>query len=543
LPIVVALVVVALALAVVKPWDGRSADPAAPEPSVADASPGPAASEGAPSDEPPAARDRQAQPDDAWLLGAVSPRDTWGVVAIADAAPGAATSVAPATAVEHWTATVPGPASDTPTAASAATGTPRAPAGIRSTTPVRLLGVSAPLGRTPLAIRVWRARGDVWRRVAAAPPIADHPAAHRLLRPATGTGVAPLAWPAGRYRLDLLLGGEVVTMEVRLDAPDVGSDMLSFAGPRPAPGLFAAPLDDEPPADVSALGDGPVAYAVAAGRLVPLEARATTPLDPATAWLDPARVVGTIDARGVRTLGVALPPDATEVTGKVRRLAPGPFAAEAAMDLVLAADGSQGDRAFRPAVEARSPTGLAWPAGTYAIDVGWTAGGEASAATWHIDLHPGFEAAPSMPLLTARGMAAQHARPGLLVPRPERLGMEAGSDALAWFPLGAAIDCVTGRIDEPPAGVGVVLGPDQVVLEAIGRRTRSGGGTAPVGLRIAPIEPGLTLLLPRDTPRFRAGIHELTLSVGPASDALGSGAPGTTSIETSICLGTPPFDR
>lgn len=519
--IVVGLVIVlGIGAAILKPWDdgeSASAPTGAPSAAVA-ASPTPPAS---PSPLPDATPDAAAAVAEAALEAAV-PRRERGVRVLVDGAASAAAGADAESAdlEEAWY----------PVAEAAI---PSTPVTVTSATPVRVLGMTASTDRNPLGVRFWRASDDEgWRWLDVPSLASDRPAAELLFAPPRLGGITIPAWPAGRYRLDLLMGTAIERIDLVLEAPPGGGGPLQDLDQAAVLGRFDR--EGETPALPGRPRFGP--YAVASGVHRPLEAEPGPLLDPAAAWLDPGDRVARAVWPGAIALGVTLPEDALDVSGIIRRLAPDPVF-DGPTARVIAAD-TDGDSA--PAIEFVRGGGRAWAPGVYAIEATWRDGQGARSTAWHIELLPG-SATRAAPLLdAARRYAGQAGREALIVSRPRRLGMEAGSDAVVSFPLGGEIGCDRSRMDDTPMALGLGLPDDAWLVAAEALRDRSTGGAAAVGLRLVPDAlPGLALIAPRDLPRFRAGLYSLRLHVEglPGEDR---GQPVVRTVR--ICLGPPPFD-
>lgn len=222
----VAVVVVGLAMAIAKPWDGdgRSGetDIEARPPAVAATASADVMVPGASADPDvaPAARVVPADPTDPWtavgMLAALGDQGEWGVAALTD---GPMSSSRIPTYSETWQRAVP------------TSGGPVAPMILRASAPVRALAVTAPVDDVPLAVRAWTLdAGGAWIGLTASRPTSARGDADLiLLPPAVEEGRLDL-WPAGRYRIDLLLGQRVERIDLSILAP-----------PTPAAGVGTEP--------------------------------------------------------------------------------------------------------------------------------------------------------------------------------------------------------------------------------------------------------------------------------------------------------------
>ena len=387
-------VAVALVLAIVKPWGGTgtagSADAGLPTPGTAA------------TDAPAVAPERNSATTDpreaARYLSVLRNRESWGVRAVI-ASPGHPDLF------ERWVA------AESRGRAGGPDLTTRLDA---SGNEVLALGVTTPPEATPLAIRAYRITDDgepTWldaRRVAS-----DLPAGELLLLPPPVDGVAASRWPAGDYRIDLLMGTWVEQLSVQVARAAVSGDAGADTSPLPRGPDRAA----MPPAW---LGNVPAGvFAVVGGVVLPLAGEPGPRLDPAAAWLDVAtgrpagespRVAST-RRTGAGRIGVMLPGGAHDASGVLRRLTLG-----SAPDVRLAQTGARVDASNNPTAFLlfRAPNGDAWPAGTYALEATWTGPGGSQAATWHLALTPGPPEVETNLMTAARVFSPFAGRDGLL---------------------------------------------------------------------------------------------------------------------------------
>jgi hypothetical protein len=189
-----------LVAAVAKPWAG------APSPAVVQASPSWDASvarSAAPAPPSvPAPRIQQFVASRAKILGAIDPHDAWGVRAVVRGQAGPGNPNGPEY-TERWARAVKRP--DGSRLALLGTGDES----------VVALGVTAPAAETPVDIRVWRPTeaGD-WESLDVR-SLADT-TGDVLLGPPPGDRLALETWPAGAYRIELLVGARSAVIDVRL---------------------------------------------------------------------------------------------------------------------------------------------------------------------------------------------------------------------------------------------------------------------------------------------------------------------------------------
>jgi hypothetical protein len=527
-PAVVGVLAVALALvlAIVKPWGGAAGDGTADRPSpVARASEAPDAPVSAPGPIAAATDPRIA----ARYLSVLRTRDSWGIRAVI-AAPGHPDLA------ERWVAAELGRrlGDDPMTTRLDASGNE-----------VLALGVTTPADATPLAIRVWQTGPNgtlVWldaRRVAS-----DLPAGELLLLPPTLDGEAARQWPAGDYRIDLLMGTWIERLGVRLARTAVVAEP-SDDPTRPTTPPVGPDRAAMPPAWLGNVPAG--AFAVVDGVVKPLPGEPGSTLQDAQAWLDVAtgaragagagHHVASTGRVGVTRIGVMLPGGAHAASGILRPLTSAPdFEGQPALvgDRV---DASNNPTAF---LLFRTPDGEPWPAGTYAIEATWIGPGGRQAATWHIVLTPGPVEGETNLLAAARAYGRFAGVDGLLIGSAEQLRdpvRAAGFQARAIEPDPATSEPSLGPIGcegadfpaKPPViGLGhpVDRVPSSVEITASGRLDQ----TIATRLRTAvDVVPGLTLLAPARGATFPDGVYRITIH-----DDRGV-------RELRVCLGTSPF--
>ena len=363
-------IVVALAVAVVKPWDHQTTAPVAPAPSVAVVAPIPSATRvptPAPSIATPVLGSASV-PSWADVASAITPHDAWGVRAITvDARQLLYRLAAGSSYHEHWSA------------AAASTGAETATVG-RTADPVSMLGVTSPREEAPRDVRIWRIHQFDQLEWIDAFPIAPEPSDASLLfiRPGRN-GDALTPWQPGQYRVEVLVADGIHRLWILV----------------PDPFGVVPPLDtwthDRP--TIETRGSDPSGiriglFATVDGVGVPLPARQTSPLDDDAAWLDLSDgandVVATAYLPRASGLGVMLTPHAAVSSATIQRLAPeGPF------DAPEATGGISESQGRTPYVLFAAPDETTWAPGVYAISVAWSDGAGAHEGTWHVELRPG----------------------------------------------------------------------------------------------------------------------------------------------------------
>lgn len=252
----VLIVIVALGAAITKPWGGDRGPAVADD--VASVAPQPRSSL------PPPVVD----PADPWtavgMLAALGGQAEWGVATLLDGP--VSTSHTPIFQ-EEWRPAIPSRAG------------PVAALILRPPTVVRALVVTAPAEDVPLAIRAWARQEDGgWGWLDSRRPTSERPAADLVLLPPLDGGNQLDWWPAGRYRIDFLMGARVDRIDLSIEAPgsDVGTDAvspgdgwLSLGRSVPATAATAAAwlALDEP--QVSDLAEMPTSLLTSARRYAP----------------------------------------------------------------------------------------------------------------------------------------------------------------------------------------------------------------------------------------------------------------------------------
>lgn len=378
-PVLIGVVVVAVALtaAVIKPWE--SVNSTAPAPSsaapiavvhgVADASAGPPATSRpsvgpvVPAESPPTWAD---------VRPFVTGRDAWGVDAILLDRAAATGGSGADTYLELW--------SDL-TRTAAAQYTAYIP---REDQAVVALGVTFPFDEVPQDARIWRVHASDQLEWVDARPVVGGLAGGSLVfeRPGVG-GSAYAAWPAGEYRIDVLVGDFIGRIDVQVPVR-LGTVPAPDAWPASQTALVAAKT-----VDPSVTGQGP--FAVVDGVSVGLAARLGAPLDEQTEWHDSvapdaqtARTVAVAHLPRATGLGVMFTEHAVVASVTMRRLAP-----DDRIDAAPAFGGVSSLHGRTPYVVFVPTGGGAWSPGVYAITADWTDPAGAHSGTWQVELRPG----------------------------------------------------------------------------------------------------------------------------------------------------------
>jgi len=500
-PVVVGTLVVALALAVavIKPWDGdtgaallrRSLTPLASGVAAATVPPTPVPLD--PSD-----------PGDAVaVLAALERHDLWGVQVVAQEAG----TTSETTLVEHWFKVVPTPDGGV------------SPLIVTSVPSIVALGISAPAEVTPLDVRVWaRGHDGQWHWLEVGGFASDRPAAELLLPPPTVDGATLPIWPPGRYRLDLLMGQAVYRLDLTID-PDVAPDEAPVSRWSIATGDGTlAWLDD--------IRVGP--FAVSNGFVLRLTGRDGATLRDAEAWLGLDGQVASMWLPSATGLGVVLPEGSRDASANIRRIAPDPGDPGTMAQVEVEAGTTQGGAAF---IGFDAVAGSRFEPGLYAIDVAWNERSGSRSSTWHVELRPGPAARPSTLLEAARLYGDAAGVDGLILRGAGRRQTDDRDAPVRSFPMAASIGCGDALIDETPAVLGLGHATDIHPRSITATLRGPNGREIDVPLRIAPVViPGLTLIAPARGVAFAAGIYRFTIFSATGWDTF------------TVCLGTSPFN-
>ncbi len=479
-PLVVGVAVVALGLglAVAKPWESPAAVPSpSSDPVGAATSPDPEVGATATSDPAAVAPVPVGDPLVTWPEVAAISRfiDAWGARQIVRTTP--ADSVDPALHPVWAAAEASGSGVDLailPPADGA----------------VVALGISHPATELPLDARVWADGGEgVWRWLDARRLDPSPLGGALMFTPPVRDGVQLPGWPTGRYRVEVLVDGDVRRLDIDVRAPSVVAETPTASAGPPVRGAFAA--------DVSDLLPGP--FLSVDGAAIPFPAVAADPtVDLATAWLTPAATSTTVlhepRAGGV---GVMFPPGATDADATIRSVGP-----EALSD--------EPNRAVRTRIEGRgrapyvvfgAPGGTAWPAGTFEMVASWRDATTARSATYRFELTPAGATEP-LALAAARAFSGTPT-----------------SDPLAARIADLSCDRAGGPSVREPAFIGVEHPLGQPPTDVVLRLDQAGGGTIPQPILTArEVVPGLSMIGPADRAAFTPGVYRLQIGTGAAAE-------------------------
>ncbi len=517
----VVVVVAALIVALVKPWGDVGPGPAV-RPSQAASSSGPRLPTIAlPADLVP--------PTWADVRSVISRRSEWGIRTIEISSQNAATSGTTGGYAERWFAT---DASLDGSAGSSVVLDERDGA-------IVALGVTFPPEETPLALRIWLSRKGGELEWIDTRPVDVVPArgAYLLLR-RSGAAAAVHSWAPGRYRIDLLAGGEIRRVELLIrDASGDLPDPKPWPGAgRPTTALDGAWFEGLPVGLFAQVGPAVVPLASSAGPALD-EAGAWLDLDPGGTGPEPGSFVARSWQPRATRLGVVLPPASTVRSAVLRRLAPFDDTTRIVGETTTGSGESRSYVAFAPA------TGATWRPGVYAITVVWEDGDGAHDRTWHVELRPGPVSAEPALLSATRAWARYAGAGGVLLGTTESRngGLEATATRLV--PITpqtgtrypglsgtAAIGCGGTFIRGRPTLIGLV-GPDGTKLTPVASRILfpfADAGPLPI-LTAAGAVPGLVVVAPLLTAEFG----------GPAAYGFRAGSGGDAPGYT-VCVGLAP---
>jgi hypothetical protein len=371
-PIAVAgVVLIALVVAVIKPWEAAETPTPSPRGEVATTP-----SEAAPSPTPTAtvAPEPSAGAEAFWdaIEPVVGVHRDWGVLGVYADTSATKPDGMPIELGGSWSAAPP-----TPDGTTVVDLTP-------GDLPVYIVGLTSPPDDPPTDARFWlvRSGGDLeWMATVALPAgsVADRP---RLFFRPGDSEAAP--WPPGEYRIDVLHGERIDRLTLKLADQRAN---VPAPSPRPVPerGLVGS-MDSDP----SAVRNG--LFATVDGAGVSLEVASGRPLDETDAWLATARspddgvapIVASAFLPRATGLGVMLTPHADIELAVLRRLAPSPLT-----PVPPARGGLSGSQGRTPYVVFAAPDGKPLAAGVYALSVSWSDDTGLHATTWHAELLPG----------------------------------------------------------------------------------------------------------------------------------------------------------
>ena len=277
-PVVVGVlvVVIALGVAVVKPWvPSERSDAPGPSAAIAIAPPatslGPTASPLA-TQGPPATPRPSPSPSWTDIAPILDVHRAWGVEAVLLLPATTASQGRPSRLVSYWSPAAPGP--DGPQSAYIS----------RDDQSIVALGVTYPADEVPVDARIWLVHaGNELEWMDARMVLGGAPDGAMLFERPGGPGAAPSSWPGGHYRIDVLVAGRVRRIAVQIPGR-LGSVARPDAWPATTAKLVVPDASDPSGVRVGL-------FATVNGKGIPLAATAGPPLDEATAWLrvaDPA---------------------------------------------------------------------------------------------------------------------------------------------------------------------------------------------------------------------------------------------------------------
>jgi hypothetical protein len=380
-PVIVGIpiVIVAVLLAVAKPWeagDGGSIAQASPNTSAAStgaASPSPSRAPTSRASPSPIAGEGPALPSWADIADVAGSHHEWGILAVTGRVDRFTASGVDAGFAASWVK-----------ADDAVGGVGPNPDVRSGEADVLGLGVTFPRNEAPRDIRVWLQRsgdGPEWIDVVPVPGRAsDDPIVVMRLTP-SGT-VEP--FEAGHYRMDLLRTDSIDRIEIGI--PDSTGSVPDPSRWPVAESRLVPAADSDPSAVRIGL------FATVDGFAVSLPAAQGRPLDELDAWeaatakpgTDTAPVVVSAFLPRATGLGVMLTSHASVQLADLSRLAPAPL-----VPVPPVRGGISAVQGRTPYVVFEGPPGRALEPGVYALSVSWTDATGLHAATWHVELLPG----------------------------------------------------------------------------------------------------------------------------------------------------------
>jgi hypothetical protein len=375
-PVVVGIVVVVLgiAAAVAKPWEGDhqvATEAATTPPPAAIAS---AAHSAAPLAIVPQPVQAPGPPPPTWsdMAPAVSNHAQWGVAALVVGLPPASAAPPASGFLELWSASVVGKGGSESAYVA------------RDQQSIVALGATMPPGAAAEDARIWRVHDDDRLEWIDAHPLAGRGVDDPLLlvQPASG-GLGYTSWTGGHYRVDVLTAAGIHRISI-----DVPGRFGNVPDPDPWPPALAD-LVAARKGDPTVIRPGP--FATVDGLSVDLAATPGPDLDEAAEWRaeirqseDQTPYVAVARLPRATGLGVMFTEHAVIRSATIRRLAPDPLP-EAAPSF-----GGVSSLHGRTPYLVFTPTGgAAWAPGVYAISTAWTDPAGAHTGTWYIELRPG----------------------------------------------------------------------------------------------------------------------------------------------------------
>ena len=328
------------------------------------------------------------------------------------------------------------------------------------------LGVTFPPSQAPLDVRLWRETGHGldWVDTEALDPA---PTGGGFLygRPPI-FGNVRRTWIPGTYRMDVLVDGSVrrlgIAIPDRFSNVPAGSERPNLRDMRSRTTLPSRSM-----MDVSGL------FATTDGMAVPLPATPGPALDEVAAWLDvdpgtrraPRSFVAETYLPRATSLGVMLESAAPITGASIARLAPEPLPA-----ITPEIDDTEREGVNGSLVRFWAPEGGAWTPGVYRITVAWTDDAGKHEESWHVNLRPG-PVRPAGQMLTATRAWARYAGDIGIVrgtaepleggPRSATIRLErAVSGEGAGYPLRDRLPCEGFRVDGPAGLFGVAQPAD-----------------------------------------------------------------------------------
>jgi hypothetical protein len=371
---------------------------------------------------------------------------------------------------------------------------------------VLALGITAPDASPALDVRVWRDRAGSLEYATTDRWAVPGQSAEWLLVPSAAQGGGP--WHAGRYRIDVLTGREILRIHVAIPGQE-----LPFTRP-------PAELDQETLEWASGVSPSdPGAYALSSPgetlyQLDCLDATPGPPLDGAAAWLALPEAPSGEDGLDCGPRQHAWPTYAL-----VLRLADGATVTDASL-LRLEPDTSEpiGGLVVEHGVYFLRPDSTAWSPGTYRIDARWrTPAGKHRHGSWVLHLYPNEDGDAPLLLEAARRSGVISGRWGLIgglagTPVEQEPG-SAPSDPEALAPR-----CAGAALLIPEEVVIVGYDGERPVAARIERIFAGGSRREQPAYVALDAVPGALLIAPVDDRVWRPGYYAVTVTQEPSAD-------------------------
>jgi hypothetical protein len=387
-PVVVGIIVVliALAVAIIKPWEDHDVaivtGPSSAAPAVAASTDVPGSDAVGPIEH---AQRVPGRPPPTWsdLAPALTDHATWGVAAVVLGPRAEAVAPSASGYLELWSPAVVDDAGVEDAYVA------------RAQESIVALGVTVPRSVVPEDVRIWRIHDDGGLEWIDADPVVGRAVDGTVLTIQPGSGGAAFtSWTGGHYRIDVLLATGIHRIALQIPG--------RFGNVPPPDPWPAAPPDLAAAKDGDPLVTRQGPFALEDGVGVALSATPGTLLDEDAEWRA-ARAASNSHGQSVAAvhlpratgLGVMFTENAVVHAASIKRLAP-----DAQVDTAPVIGGISSIHGRTPYL-VFTPVGEgAWTAGVYALSAAWTDATGIHSATWPVELRPGV---PGLGSTTAFG--------------------------------------------------------------------------------------------------------------------------------------------